>query len=65
MNHKFRPGQNVRLLGGMLHRQVTEGPWEIVRQLPYTDGDFQYRIKSGREVCERVVRESEIEVMRR
>ncbi|RAI45282.1 hypothetical protein [Rhodoplanes roseus] len=64
MNHKFRTGQNVRLLGGAPYRQAADGLYEVVRQLPYAEGDFQYRIKSGREQYERVVKESEIETVR-
>jgi hypothetical protein len=33
----------------------------VIRQLPYGEGDYQYRIKSEREQHERVVKESELE----
>jgi len=37
------------------------GDYKVVRQLPETDGELQYRVKSTRESHERVVKESELE----
>jgi hypothetical protein len=59
--HKFHAGQTVRLIRGFPHRNAAEGFYQVVRQLPYGDGDYQYRIKSARELYERVVKESELE----
>lgn len=61
MLHKFHTGQNVRIVTGFPYRNAATGLYEVVRQLPFADGDYQYRIKSGREQYERVVKESEIE----
>jgi hypothetical protein len=61
MTHKFRPGQRVWLTRGYPQRDAAEGSYEVLRQLPYGEGDYQYRIKSAREQHERVVKESELE----
>jgi hypothetical protein len=57
----FRAGQTVRLVRGYLHRNAAEGVYEVVRQVPFGEGDYQYRIKSKREQHERVVKERELE----
>jgi hypothetical protein len=61
MSHVFRAGQTVRLMRGYPHRNAAEGTYQVVRQLPYSEGDYQYRIKSAREQYERVVKERELE----
>ena len=61
MSHKFRAGQTVWLTRGFPYRNASEGPYEVIRQLPFGEGDFQYRIKSTHEQCERVVKERELE----
>jgi hypothetical protein len=61
MAHMFHAGQQVRLARGYLNRNAAEGTYEVIRQLPFGDGDFQYRIKSAREQHERVVKEQELE----
>jgi hypothetical protein len=58
--HRFRTGQRVQLQGSFLHRSAANGDYEIVRQLPASDGERQYRIKSLREPHERVAKESEL-----
>jgi hypothetical protein len=57
----FRAGQRVRLVRGYPHRHAAEGAYEVVRQLPFGEGDYQYRIKSAREQHERMVKEQELE----
>jgi hypothetical protein len=57
----FRAGQTVRLVHGYPHRNAAEGAYEVIRQLPFGEGDYQYRIKSRREQHERVVKERELE----
>jgi hypothetical protein len=57
----FRAGQTVRLVRGYPHRSAAEGVYEVVRQLPFGEGDYQYRIKSKLEQHERVVKERELE----
>jgi hypothetical protein len=61
MIHKFHIGQMVRLIGGYRQRNAPGGSYQVKQQLPYGEGDYQYRIKSPREQHERVVKESEIE----
>jgi hypothetical protein len=61
MIHKFEPGQMVRFGRGYPHRNAADGFYQVLQQLPYADGDYQYRIKSVREQHERVVREGELE----
>jgi hypothetical protein len=56
--HKFKVGQLVTL------HSKRHGVWaelfEVVRLLPLTNGDFQYRVKSTKDGHERVVLESEL-----
>jgi hypothetical protein len=61
MTHRFRPGERVRLARGFPYRNAAEGSYEVVRQLPYSEGDYQYRIKSAREQHDRVAKESELD----
>jgi hypothetical protein len=61
MSHRFRAGEQVRFTRGYPYRDADAGPYEIVRQLPHGEGDYQYRIKSAREQHERVVKEGELE----
>ena len=61
MIHRFRPGQRVRLSRGTASRNLSEGSCEIIRRLPYEDGEYRYRIKSAHEQHERVVKESDLE----
>jgi hypothetical protein len=39
---------------------VVEGAYTVIALLPERDGKFQYRIKSDRESCERVVKEDDL-----
>jgi hypothetical protein len=61
MTHRFRPGQSVRFCRGSLYRDAAEGSYEVIRQLPQDNADYQYRIKSAQEQHERVVKEHELE----
>ena len=54
--HKFSVGQKVEIVP--VHAFAPQGVFEIVRLLPPTEGEFQYRIKSADEPHERVVKES-------
>jgi hypothetical protein len=55
----FRTGQVVRFVQRRLN--VARGRYEVVRQLPTSFGERQYRIKSALEQFERVAKEDEIE----
>jgi hypothetical protein len=58
--HKFKLRQTVFLQPTSLNRDAATGAYEVTKQLPERDGQFEYRIKSSREPHERAVRESEI-----
>jgi hypothetical protein len=60
MSHVFHAGQTVHLIHGFPHRSAAEGPYQVLHQLPYGEGDYQYRIKSVRERHERVVKERDL-----
>ena len=57
--HKFAVGQTLHFSPGQ--RGEGKGRYKVVRQLPETDGVFQYRIKSETDGHERVVREDQTE----
>jgi hypothetical protein len=58
--HRFRLGQKVQLTRGYPHRLAAAGDYQVVGQLPNSEGELRYRIKSTREPHERVVKESEL-----
>ena len=58
--HKFRIGQLVQLARA-ISRNVPGGSYEIIKKLPESHGEFEYRIKSMNEAHERVARESELQ----
>ena len=57
--HKFNVGDTVALKP-TFRRNVPGGIYEIVKVLPETNDDREYRIKSANESYERVARESEL-----
>ncbi len=61
MMHRFRLGQKVQFARGYPYRSAASGDYEVVRQLPNSEGEFHYRIKSTMEPHERVVKESELQ----
>jgi len=58
-SHKFKLGSMVELIGGMRLNAPRE-PFEIVRLLPGSDDDPEYRIKGPNEGHERVAKESKL-----
>lgn len=58
--HKFRIGQKVQLVATFFDRHAPAGDYEIVQQLPQSDGEFSYRIKSSNELHQRAVKESQL-----
>jgi hypothetical protein len=59
--HRFKIGQSVRLRLTVQARQAPAGEYRIVRQLPQTDGNMHYRVRSSAdEQHEMVVKESEL-----
>ena len=59
--HKFRVGDSVRLSRGRFADRSGGGTYQVVRLLPETEGEFQYRIKAPGIDAERMVREGEIQ----
>ena len=57
--HKFKIGQIVDLIPTTF-RSAAKGSYEIVRLVPVSATDPQYRIKSKSEVHERVVSEGDL-----
>ncbi len=58
-SHKFHVGEIVSLKPAV-SRNVPGGVYEVIKQLPGTGSEFEYRIKSATEPHERVARESEL-----
>jgi hypothetical protein len=58
--HKFKLGRSVFLQPTIFNRDAARGAFEVIKQLPERDGQFEYRIKSSREPHERVVREGQL-----
>jgi hypothetical protein len=56
--HRFKVGQRVTLAAKQYRK--AGGAFEIVRQMPPANGNFQYRIKSASEGHERMAFESEL-----
>jgi hypothetical protein len=56
--HKFRVGERVQLFAGRGVR--TAELFEIVQELPESDGEYQYKIKSLDEPHLRVAKESQL-----
>lgn len=61
MSHRFHAGQTVRLVRSSL-RSAADGEFKVVRPLPDDGGEMQYRIKSARELHDRVVKESDLQM---
>jgi hypothetical protein len=56
-DHKFQVGEIVHISPSTGR---AGGSYEVIKQLPEINGEFQYRIKSVNEPHERVVQESEL-----
>ena len=50
----------MELIPSLSERYAAAGIYEVIRQLPTSNGEFGYRIKSAREPHERAVRESQL-----
>ena len=57
--HKFKIGQLVYFQPG-LSGHAPPGPYQIIRRLPESEGEFRYVIRSTYEDHERVAREGEL-----
>jgi hypothetical protein len=58
--HRYQIGEKVRLLTGAAVHFATIEVYEIVQQLPESDGEYQYKIKSLDEPHLRVAKESQL-----
>ncbi|HEY4773601.1 MAG TPA: hypothetical protein VIH40_02180 [Xanthobacteraceae bacterium] len=58
--HRFRVGETVQLIEGTRYLAPAAGAYEVVRQLPDSEGEPHYRVKSRSEAHERVVKESQL-----
>jgi hypothetical protein len=56
--HKFHIGQIVQ--PRLQSRSMPAGSYKVTRRMPDRAGEFEYRIKSMKELHERVVSESEL-----
>ena len=63
--HKFRVGEKVQLVAGLGVRFATAEVFEIVQQLPESDGEYQYKIKSPDEPHLRLVKEWQLRRVQR
>jgi len=63
-DHKFKVGQTI-ILSPAIARNLPGGMYEITKQLPKSDGEYEYRIKSINEPHERVMREIQLLIIRR
>jgi hypothetical protein len=61
-DHKFHIGQAVQFSTKPYYVNAALGFFEVTKQLPERDGEFEYRIKNVTEPHERVARESELSV---
>jgi hypothetical protein len=59
--HKYRVGDNVHIIAGLLGRGDATGVFQVVRVLPIEGDEQQYRIKSANEPHERVAKHSQLE----
>ena len=59
MAHKFKVGDIVTVRRA-ISRNAPSGVFEVIKQLPGSSGEPEYRIKSANEPHERVARESEL-----
>jgi hypothetical protein len=57
-DHKFHIGQIVQ--PRPQSRSMPAGSYKVIRRMPERAGEFEYRIKSMKELHERVVLESEL-----
>ena len=61
VNHRVAIGNMVRLNKNVPMRYAVASAYEILAHLPERDGKLQYRIKSGSESYQRIVKEDELE----
>jgi hypothetical protein len=58
--HKYKVGFSVFLQRTTLNRDALSGAYQVTKQMPERDGEFEYHIKHSGEQHTRVARESEL-----
>ncbi len=58
--HAFKAGQMVRYTPGRSVTIAASREYKVIKQLPPSEGENQYRIKSVTETFERMARESDL-----
>jgi hypothetical protein len=58
-DHRFRIGQAVEYYPPR-STYAPKGAYHVTAELPFRAGEFEYRIKHPRELCERVAAESDL-----
>jgi hypothetical protein len=62
--HKFKVGQTVRFESNSSRHfsfsSAAPGSYEVRKQLPERNGEFEYHVKSSNEAHERIATESQI-----
>ena len=58
-SHKFHVGHTV-MLKPSISRNVPEGVYEVIKQLPHNGREYEYRIKSVSEEHQRIAGEGEL-----
>lgn len=58
--HKYKVGQFVKYSPGRSVSIVASRDYKVVQQLPASEGENQYRIKSASETFERMARECDL-----
>ena len=58
--HRYRIGEDIELIPRSFTPRDAGGQYTVTRLLPNDSSDREYRVKSGRDGHERVVRESEM-----
>jgi len=59
MTHKFKIGEAV-FLRPSRYQDLAGGAYIVIKRLPETHGEFEYRVRNSYELHERVVRENEL-----
>jgi hypothetical protein len=54
--HRFKLGQSVSLQATMFNRDAARGAYKVTKQLPESDGEFEYQVKRPGEPHGRVER---------
>lgn len=62
--HRFRLGQSVRLAQGFGYSGTGTAVYKIVKLLPSTGDQFQYKISSSSEAFERTALEGQLSLIR-